>query len=157
MPHAADPLHAHTPDGWRSTGRHSSRRPPPGQRAAGLQVVHLRVEPLVLHQQFADLGLQPTAVFVHGLRRTTLQPRLARDQKLITPLRGPRRRDPQLPRHGLEILSAQQTQHCLALAPGRKSFPHGRAQRPLRSPSAAAEQVWTQMQPGWRNPKYGKD
>ena len=94
-----------------------------GPRDAGLQVVHFRVEPLVLHQQFADLGLQPTAVFVHGLRRTTLQPRLARDQKLITPLRGPRRRDPQLPRHGLEILSAQQTQHCLALAPGLKSSP----------------------------------
>ena len=33
-----------TPDGWRSTGRHSSRRPPPGQRAGGLQLVHLRVQ-----------------------------------------------------------------------------------------------------------------
>ena len=53
-------------------------RPPPGQRDAGLQVVHFRVEQLVLHQQFADLGLQPTAGVVHGLRRTTLQPRLAR-------------------------------------------------------------------------------
>ena len=29
----------HTPDGWRSTGRRSSRRPPAGQRAAGLQLV----------------------------------------------------------------------------------------------------------------------
>ena len=38
------PAARHTPDGWRSTGRHSSRRPPPGQRAAGLQLVHLRVQ-----------------------------------------------------------------------------------------------------------------
>ena len=33
-----------TPDAWRSNGRHSSRRPPPGQRGAGLQLVHLRVQ-----------------------------------------------------------------------------------------------------------------
>ena len=47
------PAARHTPDGWRSNGRHSSRRPPPGQRDAGLQVVHFRVEQLVLHQQFS--------------------------------------------------------------------------------------------------------
>ena len=58
-------------------GANSSRRPPPGQRAAGLQLVHCRVEPLVLHQPLADLGLQPTVVFVHDLRRATLQPRPA--------------------------------------------------------------------------------
>ena len=112
-----------TPDGWRSTGRHSSRRPPPGQRDAGLQVVHLRVQQLVLHQQFADLGLQPTVGVVPDIRRAALQARLARSQKLIAPLRGPRCRDPQHPRHGLEILSAQQAQYHRALAPSRKPLP----------------------------------
>ena len=66
------PAARHTPDGWRSTGRHSSRRPPPGQRAAGLQLVHLRIQQLGLHQQLADLGLQPTMVFVPGIRRAAL-------------------------------------------------------------------------------------
>ena len=47
----------------------------------------------------------------------------ARGQKLVTPLRGPRRRDAQLPRHRLEILPAQQTQHHCALAPDRKPAP----------------------------------
>ena len=36
----------HTPDGWRSTGRHSSRRHPAGQRAAGLTEVVDRIEGL---------------------------------------------------------------------------------------------------------------
>ena len=58
-----------------------------------------------------------------GIRRAALQPRLACGQKLIAPLRGPRRRDPQLPRHGLKILTAQQTQHRLALAPDRQPAP----------------------------------
>ena len=81
-----------------------------------------------------DLGLQPTVIFVPGIRRAALQPRLARSQKLVTPARGPRRRDPQFPRHRLEILPAQQTQHRLALAPGRKptptAAPGGRSGRP---------------------------
>ena len=128
------PAARRTPDAWRSTGRPSSRRPPSGQRAARLQLVHLRVEQFVLHQQLTDLGLQPTIVFVPGIRRPALQAGLARGQKLITPLRNPRRRDPQLPRHGLEILSAQQTQHRFALAPGRKpsptAAPGGRSGRP---------------------------
>ena len=83
-----------------------------------LQVIHRRVEQLVLHEQLADLGVQPLVLLIPGIRRPALQAGLARGQKLIPPLRGPRRRDPQLPRHGLEILSAQQTQHRLALAPG---------------------------------------
>ena len=66
------PAARHTPDGWRSTGRHSSRRPPPGQRAVGLQLVHLRIQQLGLHQQLAELGLQPTMVFVPGIRRAAL-------------------------------------------------------------------------------------
>ena len=37
--------------------------------------------------------------------------------------------------------------------------PLAERRRLKRTPTfaAAAEQVWTQMQPGWRNPKYGKD
>ena len=110
---------------------------PPGQRGAGLQLVHLRVQQLGLHQQLADLGLQPTVVVVPGIRRAALQPRLARGQKLVTPVRCPRRRDPQCPRHRLKILPAQQTQHRLALAPGRKptptTAPGGRSGRPTGS------------------------
>ena len=81
---------------------------------------YLRVEQFVLHQQLADLGLQLPVVLVPSLRRMALQPRLPRGQKLIAPLRDPRCRDAWLPRHGLEILSAQQTQHHRALAPSRK-------------------------------------
>ena len=106
-----------TPDAWRSSGRPSSPRPPPGQRAARLQLVHRRVQQLVLHQQLADLGLQPTIVFVPGIRRPALQASLARGQKPVAPLRGPRRGDPHRPRHRLEILPAQQTPHHLALPP----------------------------------------
>ena len=105
---------------------------------ASLQLVHLRVQQLSLHQQLADLGLQPSVSFVLSLRRATLQPRLARGQKPIVPLRGPCRRDPQLPRHGLQILTTQQTQHRLALAPDRKP-PHTAAPVALRAPAAAAD------------------
>ena len=42
---------------------------------------------------------------------------LARGQKPVAPLRGPRRGDPHRPRHRLEILPAQQTQYHLALPP----------------------------------------
>ena len=73
VPHPADPLHAVRPTRGRSSGRPSSPRPPPGQRAAGLQLIHLRVEQLVLHQQLADLGLQPTIVVIPGIRRPALQ------------------------------------------------------------------------------------
>ena len=60
--------------------------------------------------------------------------RLARDQKLITPVRRPRRRDPHRPRHGLnEVLPAQQTHHYLTLAPGREPTPRP---RPAATPVA---------------------
>ena len=45
---------------------------------AGLQVVHLRVEQLVLHEQLADLGVQPLVLLIPGIRRAALQPRLTR-------------------------------------------------------------------------------
>ena len=38
-------------------------------------------------------------------------------------MRRPRRRDPHRPRHGLEVLPAQQTHHYLTLAPGREPTP----------------------------------
>ena len=53
--------------------------------------------------------------------------------RLSPPVRRPRRRDPHRPRHGLEILPAQQTHHHLTLAPGREptptAAPGGRAGR----------------------------
>ena len=70
--------------------------------------------------RFAHLGLEPTVVFVPGIRRAALQARLARGEKLIAPQRGPRRRDPQLPRHRLEILTPQQAEYRRAFTPGRK-------------------------------------
>ena len=42
----------------------------------------------------AEEDVQPR---VPGIRRAALQPRLARGQELVTPLGGPRRRDPQFP------------------------------------------------------------
>ena len=108
----ADPLNRRVVDqmligvaGGDRLGATSSRRPPAGQREAGLQLVQLRIQQLVLHQQFADFGPQPAAVVVHGLGHSALQAGLARRQKLVAPLRGPRRRDAQLPRHRLEILT----------------------------------------------------
>ena len=72
-------------------------------------------------------------VFVPGIRRAALEARLPRSQKLSPPVRRPRRRDPHRPRHGLEILPAQQTHHHLTLAPGREptptAAPGGRAGR----------------------------
>ena len=135
VPTRGRPVVCRTPDGRRSTGRHASRRPPPRQRAAGLQVVHRRVEQLVLHEQLADLGVQPLVLLIPGIRRAALQPRLTRGQELGTPLRGPRRRDPQFPRHRLEILAAQQAEYRRAFTPGRKPPPSGHARRPLQSPS----------------------
>ena len=72
VPHAADPLHAIRPTGGDRLGathRVDLRR---AQRAAGLQLVHLRIQQLGLHQQLADLGLQPTMVVVPGIRRAAL-------------------------------------------------------------------------------------
>ena len=40
-------------------------------------------------------------------------------QKPVAPLRGPRRRDAQLPRHRLEILTPQEAEHRRAFTPGR--------------------------------------
>ena len=121
LPHAADPLHAIRPTG--------------GDRLGATHRVDLRRAkgpPASSWSTFAysnsvsissSLGLQPTVVVVPGIRRAALQPRLARGQKPVAPVRGPRRRDPQFPRHRLEILPAQQTQHRLALAPSRKPTP----------------------------------
>ena len=97
-------------------------------------MVHLRVEQLVLHEQLADLGVQPLVLLIQGIRRAALQPRLTRGQELVTPLRGPRRRDPQFPRHRLEILAPQQAEYRRAFTPGRKPPPPvtlgGRSSRP---------------------------
>ena len=46
-------------------------------------MVHLRVQQLGLHQQLADLGLQPTVVVVPGIRRAALQPRLVSFSEII--------------------------------------------------------------------------
>ena len=83
-------------------------------------MVHLRVEQLVLHEQLADLGVQSLVLLIPGIRRAALQPRLARGQELVTPLGGPRRRDPQFPRHRLEILASQQAEYRRAFTPSRK-------------------------------------
>ena len=89
-------------------------------------MVHLRVEQLVLHEQLADLGVQSLVLLIPGIRRAALQPRLARGQELVTPLGGPRRRDPQFPRHRLEILASQQAEYRRAFTPGRKPLPVSR-------------------------------
>ena len=77
----------------------------------------------------ADLGVPPLVLLIPGIRRAALQPRLTRGQELVTPVRGPRRRDPQFPRHRLEILAPQQAEYRRAW-----TRPH----RPLRSRAAGA-------------------
>ena len=74
--------------------------PPPRRFRLG-QVVR----PVVVTQP------QPAGGTVADSRRrssstaSVIKPGLARRQKLVAPLRGPRRRDAQLPRHRLEILT----------------------------------------------------
>ena len=119
----------HTPDGWRSTGRHSSRRPPAGQRAAGLQLVHLRVQQLGLHQEFADLGLQPTVVV--GLGRAALQAAWPAAKNLSRHCEA----------RAAVILNSRDTDSRSSPrskyrhAAGLKTAPSSHARRPLRSPS----------------------
>ena len=62
-------------------------------------------------------------VVVPSIRCAALEARLPRSQKLSPPVRRQRRRDPHRPRHGLEVLPAQQTHHYLTLAPGREPTP----------------------------------
>ena len=82
----------------------------------------------------ADLGVPPLVLLIPGIRRAALQPRLTRGQELVTPVRGPRRRDPQCPRHRLEILAPQQAEYRRAWTPGRTPPPPvtrgGRSSRP---------------------------
>ena len=82
----------------------------------------------------ADLGVPPLVLLIPGIRRAALQPRLTRGQELVTPVRGPRRRDPQFPRHRLEILAPQQAEYRRACTPGRTPPPPvtlgGRSSRP---------------------------
>ena len=82
----------------------------------------------------ADLGVPPRVLRSPGIRRAALQPRLTRGQELVTPVRGPRRRDPQFPRHRLEILAPQPAEYRRACTPGRKQPPTvtrgGRSSRP---------------------------
>ena len=123
VPHAADPLHARRPTGGDRLGathRVDLRRAngPPASSWSTFAYSELG-----LHQQLADLGLQPTMVFVPSIRCAALSARLPRSQKLSPPVRRPRRRDPHRPRHGLEVLPAQQTPHYLTLAPGREPTP----------------------------------
>ena len=92
-------------------------------------MVHLRVEQLVLHEQPPTLACSRWCSSSRASGARLFQPRLARGQELVTPLGGPRRRDPQFPRHRLEILASQQAEYRRAFTPGEN--------RPFRSRSAA--------------------
>ena len=78
VPHAADPPHAVRPtrgDRLGAPHRVDLRR---AKGAARLQPgPPSQLEQFVLHQQLTDLGLQPTIVFVPGIRRPALQAGLA--------------------------------------------------------------------------------
>ena len=137
VPHAAEPAARQTPDGWRSTGRHSSRRPPPGQRAAGLQLVHLRVS--------NSVSISSSPILACSYRRWSssraLRWRLFRpgcpaarnEPASATPAH---RRDPHRPRHGLEVLpraTDAALPHACESRP--RTDPHGRAR--LATPVAS--------------------
>ena len=78
-------------------------------------------------QPFADTFLlgDVTVAYDH------VQPRLARGQELVTPLGGPRRRDPQFPQHRLEILASQQAGVPSRVYAGPKTAPSCHARRPV--------------------------
>ena len=126
-PHAADPLHTIRPPGGDRLGVTSSRRPPPGQRDADLQVVHLRVKPLGLHEH----ARQPWRVAAGAPHPG----HPARSQELVTPLRGPRRRDPPIPATPTRDLRPAAGGVPSRVYAGPKTAPSGHARWPLRAPA----------------------
>ena len=105
-----------------------------GADASGPRWRHLRTEVEYFYRTTAYDQTVAVPGLIPGIRRAALQPRLTRGQELVTPLRGPRRRDPQFPRHRLEILAPQQAEYRRAFTPGRKPPPPvtlgGRSSRP---------------------------
>ena len=124
VPHAADPLHAIRPTGGDRLGathRVDLRRakgPPASSWStfAYSNSVSISSSPiLACSRRWSSSRASGARLF-----RPACVPR---SQKLSPPVRRPRRRDPHRPRHGLEVLPAQQTHHYLTLAPGREPTP----------------------------------
>src|SRR4030042_6229442 len=71
--------------GWRARRSGSSPRPPPWQRAAVLQALHLLLEKLFIHGHFSQLLLQPGDLQVSGVLGAFLQHRSSGAEKLFPP------------------------------------------------------------------------
>jgi hypothetical protein len=78
-------------------------------------------EQLVVHRDLADLGPQPLDLGIPLVGRPALQRALPARQELLPPLRQRRRRHPELARHAVERLAAQQAQDRLRLPPRREA------------------------------------
>src|SRR5437870_4008220 len=107
----------------RAKRRGSWLRPPPGQRACGLQAVDFFTQQLVAHAQIGDQGFQPLGLFVLHIGFPRSQVGFAAVQKLIPPAGQGRGGYPQFAREGFQILAAQQPQDRCRLAFGRPASP----------------------------------
>ena len=119
---APDPGHPQDPVRPVGGGRDLAAHGLDLRRAKGrprLQALDLGLEQLVGHGQVTDLGLEAADLEVTAIGWPGLQRRLARRQEGVAPSAQLRRRHPQLPRHQLQILAAQQPQHRALLALGR--------------------------------------
>src|SRR5688572_26574027 len=104
---------------WRARPGGSWSRPPPCQRAPGLQMLDLARQQLVGHGQVPDLGLEATNLGVAAVGGPRLQRRLAGSQEGVAPHAQLGRRHREFPRQQLQIFAPQQPQHRALLALGR--------------------------------------
>src|SRR5581483_5655704 len=74
---------------------------------------------LALHRELADLALRLPELAFGRIGRALLQPLGPRGDELVTPGGKPMRLDPGLPRHGVQILTAEQAHHRVGLASDR--------------------------------------
>ena len=123
VPHAADPRHARRPTGGDRLGathRVDLRRAkgPPASSWSTFAYSHS-----VSISSSPSLACSRRGSSSRASGARLFRPACPRSQKLSPPVRRPRRRDPHRPRHGLEVLPAQQTHHSLTLAPGREPTP----------------------------------
>src|SRR3989454_3203644 len=128
----------------RAKRRGSWLRPPPGQRACGLQAVDFFTQQLVAHAQIGDQGFQPLGLFVLHIGFPRSQVGFAAVQKLIPPAGQGRGGYPPFPREGFQILAPQQPPDRCRLAFGRPASPPSRRSSgappvALRAPCGAPE------------------
>src|SRR5690348_9913551 len=102
--------------GWTGRWYGSSLPPPPGQRAARLQIGDLLLQQLVLEQHLAEPRFEPLALERLAVRGSARQGGFSGSKESITPRRKRRRRDAERARDRLQVLATKQAKHRIPLA-----------------------------------------